>query len=1523
MKHFKHFFTTLLLLCATVANAYDFEVDGIYYNIHTEERSVEVTSSGSYYNSYNGSVVIPESVTYNGVTYSVTCIGYNAFQDCSGLTSITIPNSVESIYYQAFSGCSSLKSVTIGTGVTSIDSFAFSGCTSLISIVIPSNVQQIDSQAFEGCYSLKTVVNSSGWLDIVTGDEANGGVAYYADKVIVLSDALCAVGDYVFAMVDGVNVLSKYIGNDTDLVFPESCNGENYVIAEGLFENNTAITSVVIPNSVTSIGERAFCYCNSLTSVTIGNGVTSIGNYAFYRCSDLTDVTIGNSVASIGNGAFYDCDALTSIEIPNSVTSIGKEAFYDCYGLTSITIPGSVTSIGSGVFCICTWLTSVTFENGVTSIGEKMFLGCRNLTSVTIPNSVTSIGDAAFSSCSGLTSIEIPNSVTSIGDNAFADCSRLTNITFSNNVTTIGERSFANTPWYDNQPDGVVYAGKILFKYKGTMPANTSIVVKEGTTQICSYALEGCTSLISITIPNSVESIGESAFEGCSGLTSVTIGNSVTSIGASAFEGCTNLASVTIPNSVTSIGSSAFEGCTWLKSVTIGNGVTSIENRAFYNCATLTSIEIPNSVTSIGASAFEGCTYLASVTIPNSVTSIEDRAFYGCSGLTSVTIGNSVTSIGASAFEGCTFLASVSIPNSVTSISSSTFKGCTRLNEVHINDIAAWCNIDFEDIYANPMYYAHNLYLNGGIVTNLVIPDGVTEIKAYAFYGCSGLTSITIPNGVTSIGNRAFYGCSGLTSVTIGNSVTSIGYAAFYGCTSLTSITIPNSVTSIGNRAFYNCASLTSVTIGNSVTSIGENAFYDCYRLKTVYNSSSLTFTKGSTDYGYIAYYADEIILPKTYALTFVVDGEVFRTDSIEYGDEIVLPEVEEREGCTFSGWKRVVDKISIDIAADADRMLYSNAPCTNTTYNDQFVSWDVLFDNNAKTIFHSEYGNKQTVDGLDHYIRVDMGEGNRVGSFEFTYMTREGNDRVSPKTIVVEGSNEAFGEYTEIATLTNLPGAASTTYNSDVLGDDNIKYRYIRYRVTETSAGDMDNGHPFFAISEFGMSRVYNDVPTTMPDFGVTLECCYVKKKSALKYVVDGEVFRTDSIEYGDEIVLPEMEEREGYTFDGWKIPNGKIAIDIAADADRMLYSNAPCTNTTYNDQFVSWDVLFDNNAKTIFHSEYGNKQTVDGLDHYIRVDMGEGNRVGSFEFTYMTREGNDRVSPKTIVVEGSNEAFGEYTEIATLTNLPGAASTTYNSDVLGDDNIKYRYIRYRVTETSAGDMDNGHPFFAISEFGMSRVYNDVPTTMPDFGFTLEGSYIPNAISSISELKNNVIYHVSQPHHSSGKTAWAIIPEISDEIIANDWFVNVSLYDECQQFAFISNDNGKTHYLYHPAEKVFVNKDGSLSETPVDAISFKDGAYENTFVVYFDNEHYININVEITLDINGWNTPDGGNSCSLVPVGTFDPTDVLRAIDNATAIENVEEVVEEGVVYDLSGRAVEKPTKGIYIVNGKKVVIK
>ena len=369
---------------------------------------------------------------------------------------------------------------------------------------------------------------------------------------------------------------------------------------------------------VDRIGYRAFWGCSVLTSIIIPNSVTSIVDNAFYACSGLTSISIPDSVTSIGCEAFSGCESLTSISIPNSVISIGPYAFSCCESLTTISIPNSVTSIGYRAFLGCSGLTSIIVEKGnkkydsrencnaiIETATNTLIRGCDN---TIFPNSVTSIECEAFKGCSSLSSITIPDSVTSIGDSAFSDCSSLSSI-----IVEKGNKK------YDSRE-------------------NCNAIIETASNTLIS----GCKNTI---IPNSVTSIGDSAFWGCSSLTSITIPNSVISIEDKAFFGCESLTSITIPNSVISIGDSAFYECERLTSITIPNSVISIGEYAFYGCKSLTSITIPNSVISIGEYAFYGCKSLTSITIPNSVTSIGERAFGECSSLREISIPKKLTNI--------------------------------------------------------------------------------------------------------------------------------------------------------------------------------------------------------------------------------------------------------------------------------------------------------------------------------------------------------------------------------------------------------------------------------------------------------------------------------------------------------------------------------------------------------------------------------------------------------------------------------------------------------------------------------------------------------------------------------------------------------------------------------------------------------------------------------------------------------------------------------------------------------------
>ena len=684
--------------------------------------------------------VIDRSATSFTIHNTTKFIHSYAFDGCKSLTSVTMPDSVTSIGYAAFSGCSSLTSVyitdiakwcsisfgihnanplcyaknlylngnlvtelEIPDGVTEIKPYAFYGCRSLTSVTIPDSVTSIGGSAFDWCGNLTSVYITDivKWCGIIF-ENGYANPLHYAENLYLNGDLVTAL-----EIPDGVTEIKQYAfhgySNLTSVTIPDSVIS----IGSSAFSDSKNLTSVTIPNSVTSIGNYAFSGCSSLTSVTIPDSVTSIGDYAFYNCSSLTDITIPNSVTSIGGSAFSSCGSLTSVTIPDSVTSIGGYAFYGCSSLTSVYIIDIAKWCGisfgdynanplhyaENLYLNGDLVIALEIPDGVTEIKQYAFRGYGNLTSVTIPDSVTSIGGSAFGWCGNLTSVTIGEGVTSIGSYAFDCCYKLVEVINKSNLSI---------------HEGNEFYGNISYYALEVHNAESKIVNKDG---YLFYTADGINYLVDytgidsdITLPANYNGknyvINGYAFYNNDNLMSVTIPDSVTSIGDSAFYDCNSLTSLNIPNSVMSIGLHAFWNCYRLKYNEYNNGkylgnsknpyvvLVDIKNRS------VTSFTISDTTKFIYGVVFSGCSKLTSVIIPNNVISIGERAFENCSSLTSVTIGNGVTSIGDDAFENCSSLTSVIIGIGVMSIGKDAFYNCSSLTSInYCGTRAQWNNI--------------------------------------------------------------------------------------------------------------------------------------------------------------------------------------------------------------------------------------------------------------------------------------------------------------------------------------------------------------------------------------------------------------------------------------------------------------------------------------------------------------------------------------------------------------------------------------------------------------------------------------------------------------------------------------------------------------------------------------------------------------------------------------------------------------------------------------------------------------
>ncbi|MDD4822410.1 MAG: leucine-rich repeat domain-containing protein [Bacteroidales bacterium] len=609
---------SLSLLSSLAMQATDITVNNIIYTVSEDGASASVSSNmGRQY--LVGTIVIEDSVTSDSVTfYPVTSIGANALNSCWNFTEVIIPETVTSIGNGAFSGCNALASVILPEKLTFLGNGAFSN-TAIPTITIPMSLTTIEGGAFGAALDLAQFVVPAehprySTLDGVLFTKNQDTILAYPNakgSSYIIPSSVTTIGPYAF-------IWSRDM---TSITIPSSVE----TICRGAFQSCNGVTSIQIPASVKTIEEQAFYACCYIESWVLPEGLQTIGKNAFNWNFSMTSLTIPSTVTSIGDGAFALCYALSSLTI-TSTGAIGANAFKDCRNLLSVTIPEGVTSIGDNAFSGCYGFKSVSIPSTVSLIGENAFAYCSGITRITIPEGLKTIANGTFQGCSALDSVIIPESVNSIGRNAFYYCSLLDSIVIPSSVNYVGEYALYSTPWFDNQPDGLVYAGLVAYKYKGDMPENTAITLNDGTKGVSGYAFDNCANMISILIPADVCQIGPLPFKGCTALTGITVDKSSASFNSE--EG------VLFTKNVDTL--ICYPTGKTTTSYILPSTVTVIKDNAFFNCKTLTNVSIPEGVTSIGEYAFSGCTGLASLTLPLSLNYIGMYGFYDCNGLRNI-----------------------------------------------------------------------------------------------------------------------------------------------------------------------------------------------------------------------------------------------------------------------------------------------------------------------------------------------------------------------------------------------------------------------------------------------------------------------------------------------------------------------------------------------------------------------------------------------------------------------------------------------------------------------------------------------------------------------------------------------------------------------------------------------------------------------------------------------------------------------------------------------------------------------
>ncbi|MBR5592617.1 MAG: leucine-rich repeat protein, partial [Bacteroidaceae bacterium] len=1277
MRRLKFFFTTLLLLCFTVTRAQEIELGGVNYNLSSEgDAGVIEKNTGK----YSGDVVIPDIVTYNGVDYKVTYIHHKAFYKCSGLKSVVIPNSVQYIGQNAFQACSNLKSVTIGNGLRNSLYGAFQSCNNLSEV----HINSIDD-----------------WFKINFWHPFSNPL-YYATKLYLNGELVTDI-----VVPDGITEIKPY-----------------------LFYNCHLTGGLVIPEGVTKIGKKTFAGGGTLASVTISKTVLEIDS-SFYSRSAKKFIFLGNTPPRHLNDAIYRPTA-DIIYVSNSqIYGFGTEyerlsSMFEVNGVRyvplSVTecdvidsryndsaanvVVDSVVTYSKRTFAVkdikpfafyANTHVKRAYVNNDGYVGTSAFHNCDNLAGEVVIENNGEIWSSAFYDCDAIEGVKISNNG-NVGTSAFYDCDAIVNADIKNNGN-IESSAFYDCDSLDNvniRNNG--YVGVSAFYYCLNMTSanvDCQSVIKKS-------AFQNCLKLNNLVLGEDVEMLGEAAFKNCRSLPSLAVPNYITSIGKSCFQGCHKLKKVTIGDGIKNLEDNLFDDCISLVDMTIGVNVDSIQRRVFNNCSSLPTIKIPVATGIIKDSVFTGCSSLKNVIFEDSDKEIElnsvKNKFYGYwtnastdmfpdSPLDSLYIGRPLSFVlykgDGTIFNDNSTLRTVVFGepkencNTGIFIGTYMFENCTNLKNAKLSDrVTSISSCAFRNCISLP---------------KIVIPNSVTSgLGSSCFSGCSSLEEAMVGNGVSGIEASVFRNCTSLVKVKLGEKVSSINRSAFYNCSSLPEITIPAATIELRDSVFYKCKNLTRFFAedGTGVLKMGVNAkaegkgkigddcplFIDC-QLDSVYLGRNLSYNL-SQEYGYSPFYFNK-------TLRAVVIGDM-------------------------------VDSVFTNEFYQCSELKYVSLGNGVTSVGDWAFSSCVSLD-------HFSFGV-----GLETIGKEAFSDCNNITTI------------ITTRTVPPVCGDQALADINMFDCTIYVPSDCVDAYmNADQWREFWIKSLVKTYTLSFVIDGEVyasyqieEGGEiilPEAPVREGYVFSGWSEIPEVMPAEDVTVTGSFTTKAFTVTYKIGEEVYTTAEVVPGSTIELPTAPAKEGYTFVGWCNALADV-IDIASNADAMLYTNAQCTNTQYGDQFVGWQVLFDGRSDTFFHSEYADNESADGLDHYLRVDMGE-NPVSFFTFTYTNRNSNSLYySPKRIVVEGSDTADGDYEEIADINKLSSVDSYVYSSPVIGNGK-EYRYIRYRVVETQANTKVYNHPYFHIGEFGMASVA--VPSVMPEDNLVLVAVYEALPITS------------------------------------------------------------------------------------------------------------------------------------------------------------------------------------------------